>query len=116
MLNFCPDCGNPWSQTKFCAHCGANLSNFLEGADPVTYRQATQSHEPFSLETLDFGVLTTEADKTAKALSLSAFLTEEQGDGQYAIVGLKRKNELRLTVPDCVSSIGESALERCTAL
>lgn len=106
-MRFCPECGKPWSNTKFCAHCGADLRPFIKEAPAATEEEAPSS--PWG--EVDFEGLT----KKAIGVSLEAFEVEEHDDGAYAILGLKRRSQLRLRVPDCVDSIGESAFEGCAA-
>ncbi len=111
MLNFCPHCGKSWSQTKYCAHCGENLSNLLEDSSSTDHVQSLPAELLPS-----FGELINEAEKTAEANSLEAFKVEKHSNGKYAILGLSRRSELSLIVPDCVEAIADGAFESCVAL
>ena len=121
MLNFCPYCGKNWTQTPFCFHCGADLHQFMDAADtPQTSAESTAqtSFAPtndFGSLDFDFSSLTAEANANVEALSLEAFQVEQHTGGTYTILGLKRKNELRLKVPSCVECIADRAFEGCSA-
>ncbi len=116
MLNFCPKCGKPWSQTKFCANCGANLKKLL--SDEITAPEDTPSNDELDdlFSDISFDVLITQATENEFALKFEPFEVEESGNGKYTILRLKQKSKLSITVPDGVEAISAGAFEDCAAM
>lgn len=125
-MKFCPECGAKLSETqKFCSECGTDLreilkENEIKSEEKINEKVFDSNNEieiqtfgGISIESFDFNNInqnTKQVDLNENELkALEPFETVKLSDGTYVIKKLKNKSEIIVTVPSCVSVIGDEA-------
>ena len=123
-MNFCPDCGQKISGENFCPNCGKNLKALRGTPAPAAQDGGAQfvpsfMDMPFG-DISDIGSTLSELDAMADSCNIQALQQNEEkqlapfeyvrhSNGKYAIISIKSKSELSVSVPACVEAIEAGA-------
>ena len=115
----CSNCGNPADSTWFfCPECGKKLNNDPSSLSVQTQLPAGDAFDFSAAGAVSWDMLggmsgscVNQTLAQQEADSLSAFEVEKHQNGKYAILSLKDRTEMVITVPACVDAIGPSAFE-----
>ena len=106
----CPECGTECvSGAKFCFNCGYRFNTAAAAAGDLGFA----SFGGFDLDALsrEADGLSAEAAEKKRLAALEMFEYISQGNGTYAITGLKTRTLLNAVIPEGVISVGEGVFE-----
>lgn len=130
-MKFCPECGAKLIESqKFCGECGTDLRKIINAINVneslnkeedkinpkiLEFNDKTEI-ETFCLDSFNSFEFGTDINKNiinnsveTSLKSLEPFEAIKLSDGTYAIKSLKNKSEIIITIPSCVSVIGDEA-------